>query len=158
MQLHTPPAAIPRLPTRKTLPHGRPYCSDSVYFITICAEERGANTLALPAIAPSLWQAWDGYAKRTVINPLLFMVMPDHVHGLFRFSVDCKMGAVVAAWKRLTARRSGVAWQRDFFDHRLRGEESFEEKAAYIRANPQRAGLVADASQWPYAWPALSPR
>ena len=154
MQRHTPPAAM-RLPTRKSLPHGRPYCSDSVYFITICADRRGLNTLALPEIAPELWQAWDEYTKRTVLYPLLFLVMPDHVHGLFRFSIDCKMDAVVAAWKRLTARRSGVGWQRDFFDHRQRDEESFEEKAAYIRANPQRAGLVTDAALWPYAWPAL---
>jgi len=59
----------------------------------------------------------------------------------------------VAAWKRLTARRYSVVWQRDFFDHRLRSDESFEQKVAYIRDNPVRKALVKDASAWPYAWP-----
>jgi hypothetical protein len=41
-------------------------------------------------------------------------------------------------------------WQRDFFDHRLRDDESFEEKAAYILNNPVRAGLVNRFEDWPY--------
>ena len=152
------PHALPpvtRLPQRKSLPHGRPYHSESVYFITVCAARRGINTLAVPEVAPLLWQAWCGYAERGICHPLLFVVMPDHTHGLFRFSVEREMATIVASWKRLTSRRHGVGWQRDFFDHRLRNEESFDEKAAYIRGNPQRAGLAPNASAWPYAWPEL---
>ena len=142
-----------KLPQRHSLPHAQPYAWDAVYFITICAERRGVNTLALPLIAPLLWQEWCGYAERAACSPLLFVVMPDHVHGLFRFPVEPGMEATVNAWKRLTARQSGVAWQRDFFDHRLRSDESFEQKAAYIRDNPVRKGLVSDVAAWPYVWP-----
>jgi len=46
----------------------------------------------------------------------------------------------------------GIGWQRDFFDHRLRKNEAYLEKAAYIRMNPVRAGLVASAEDWPYVW------
>jgi hypothetical protein len=60
------------------------------------------------------------------------------------------MEKVVRSWKRHTARHLGVHWQRDFFDHRLRSDESFEEKAAYILNNPARAGLVARSEDWPY--------
>jgi len=142
-----------KLPQRHSLPHAQPYAWDAVYFVTVCATQRGINTLALPEIAPQLWQAWCGYAERQACSPLLFVVMPDHVHGLFRFPIEPGMAATVAAWKRLTSRSCGVAWQRDFFDHRLRSDESYEEKAAYIRANPARKGLVAGASMWLYVWP-----
>jgi hypothetical protein len=41
-------------------------------------------------------------------------------------------------------------WQRGFFDHVLRSDESYAEKWNYVRANPVRAGLVNDPD-WPYA-------
>ena len=144
---------IPRLPQRCSLPHAQPHAWDAVYFITICTLRRDANSLALPETGPRLWQEWCGYAERDACSPLLFVVMPEHVHGLFRFPAEPGMRATVNAWKRLTARRYGIEWQRDFFDHRLRNDESFREKAAYIRDNPARRGLVAKASAWPYAWP-----
>ncbi len=152
MQTHEEPAG-PQLTERKSLPHAQPYAWDAIYFITVNAAQRGMNTLALPDVAPALWQEWCGYAERQVCTPLLFVVMPDHVHGLFRFPVEPGRASTVAAWKRLTARRYSVVWQRDFFDHRLRSDESFEQKVAYIRDNPVRKALVKDASAWPYAWP-----
>jgi hypothetical protein len=42
-------------------------------------------------------------------------------------------------------------WQRGFFDHILRSEESYRQKWNYVRDNPVRAGLVANANDWPYA-------
>jgi len=140
------------LPQRKGLPHGQPYAWDAVYFITVCAATRGANTLALPRIAPALWEAWLGHAERDCCTPLLFVVMPGHVHGLFRFPVEPGMSAIVGAWKRLTARKYGVAWQRDYFDHRMRNDESFADTVAYIRDNPMRKGLVEAGADWPYVW------
>jgi hypothetical protein len=37
-----------------------------------------------------------------------------------------------------------------FFEHRLQGDESLDEKAGYILENPVRAGLVAKPEDWPY--------
>lgn len=64
------------------------------------------------------------------------------------------MGAVMANFKEMTAKHAGVCWQRGFFDHRLRSTESYDLKAAYIRANPVRAGLVDEATKWPWVWEA----
>jgi hypothetical protein len=33
----------------------------------------------------------------------------------------------------------------------LRRDESLDEKVAYIRENPVRAGLIAEGEEWPYA-------
>jgi putative transposase len=55
-------------------------------------------------------------------------------------------------WKRYTARILKITWQDGFFDHRLRHDESFVEKAAYIRMNPVRSGLIRAPEEWPYVW------
>jgi hypothetical protein len=47
--------------------------------------------------------------------------------------------------KRITAKIAGIQWQRNFFDHRLRHNESKAEKYDYICQNPVRAGLAAVA-------------
>jgi hypothetical protein len=43
---------------------------------------------------------------------------------------------------------SGLAGE--FFDHILRSSESYSEKWNYVRDNPVRAGLVANADDWPW--------
>jgi hypothetical protein len=64
----------------------------------------------------------------------------------------------------LRVRERGVAppdWQKGFFDHVLRSQESAGEKWKYVRENPVRAGLVGipasgDISarflRWTIAW------
>jgi hypothetical protein len=38
-------------------------------------------------------------------------------------------------------------WQKGFFDHILRGDESYSAKWDYVRENTVRAGLVKNAAQ-----------
>jgi hypothetical protein len=59
---------------------------------------------------------------------------------------------VVSGWKKWTASQLGIGWQRDFFEHRLRNDESARQKADYILYNPVRAGLVERPEDWPYVW------
>ncbi len=73
----------------------------------------------------------------------------DHVHALLSLPRNESMEKVVGDWKRFVARKAGIEWQKGFFDHRLRHDESFEEKAHYIRENPVRAELVATPDEWP---------
>ena len=42
-------------------------------------------------------------------------------------------------------------WQKQFFDHLLRSDESYDGEWTYVRENPVRAGLVAKHEDWPYA-------
>jgi putative transposase len=41
-------------------------------------------------------------------------------------------------------------WQREWFDHWSRSDAEDERIAAYIRRNPEKAGLVAAYQDWPY--------
>ena len=75
--------------------------------------------------------------------------MPDHVHMIAGFSRQHRIEAVIEAWKRYAATTHQIVWQRGFFEHRLRSNESVEEKADYIRQNPGRTGVVQKAEEWP---------
>jgi hypothetical protein len=60
------------------------------------------------------------------------------------------MRQALSSLKEWVAKQTGVRWQRDFFDHRLRGWESGAEKAKYIRQNPVRGRLVERSEDWPF--------
>ena len=53
--------------------------------------------------------------------------------------------------KQITSMGTLPIWQRSFFDHVLRNDESYAQKWNYVRENPVRAGLVTKADDWPYS-------
>jgi REP element-mobilizing transposase RayT len=144
----------PPLPTRKPLPHQTPgwVKSDAIFFVTICCQPRGLNQLCHESVATVLFEAvtFRNRTKRWFAH--LVLLMPDHLHALVTLPAEEAMKKVIANFKEVTAKQTGIAWQRDFFDHRLRAEESFREKADYILLNPVRKGLVKTPDQWTYVW------
>ena len=84
-------------------------------------------------------------------------IMPNHVHALFTMLPAASLGSIVSSWKRFTARqanqklgRSGAFWQTDYWDRFIRNETHFAMVENYIDQNPVKAGLVDEASLWPY--------
>ena len=87
--------------------------------------------------------------------------MPDHLHFFCASSETpsaSSLSRFMAGFKQWTAKgilqATGLAppfWQKEFFDHVLRSDESYESKWLYVRENPVRAGLVSRADDWPYA-------
>ena len=143
---------------RRHLPHEVPMNVPSdpmgmVFFITVCCIPRGENQLARQAA----WDVIEGSLRHRArlgqLRVYLVLAMPDHLHGLFTFPGEKQMEQVIKDFKGWVAKEAAVVWQRDFFDHRLRDAESAAEKAAYIRDNPVRAGLVPRPEDWPYRWP-----
>jgi len=137
---------------RKTLGHFPPafVSSGSWFFFTICCLQRGANQLCRPTISPLLLEDGVFYhtSRRWALHILL--LMPDHLHLIAGFPREEAMSQVIRDWKRLTARRAGIVWQRNYFDHRVRPDEGLQLKTDYIRQNPVRAGLVSTAESWPH--------
>ncbi len=78
------------------------------------------------------------------------VVMPDHLHVLVQLSSALSVGRLVARWKTKTMEAVNYAgrWQRDFWEHRLRREESWEDFGLYMLLNPYRAGLIAPDCEW----------
>jgi putative transposase len=144
------------VPTRKSLPHEIPLWLDpnkEDYFITICCQKRGRNQLASPVVGPALIETIKHRNDREIWYAHLAVVMPDHVHVVISFGrSDKRTQIIVSKWKEWTAKTLAIRWQRDFFEHRLRRDESFREKADYVLANPVRAGLVKRWQDWPYTF------
>ena len=147
---------IPNLPFMSSLPHDIPLWVDpskEIYFITINCQRRGLNQLALSNVAEAVFDTVHRRQQKFLWWPYLFLLMPDHVHALLSFPPSGKpLRLVVTKWKEWTAKDLGIRWQDDFFEHRLRREESRWEKADYILANPVRAGLVLRPEDWPHVY------
>jgi putative transposase len=130
-----------------------------VYFITTCVAER-KHRLATSLIHGLLREEWKSMLKRHGWAVGRYVIMPDHVH-FFVSSIPANpkpLSQAVGKWKEWTAKKilqstgeSSPLWQAEFFDHLLRSDESRQEKWMYVRENPVRAGLVANADDWTYA-------
>lgn len=142
------------MPERKTLPHETPswVLDGSEYFITICTYPRVKNQLCHAEIAEQIRSAFWFYQNRGDLWVHLLLLMPDHLHAILSFNREPGMQTSIKEFKKYTAKRLGIIWQRDFFDHRLRAGESITEKARYIRMNPVRAGLIETPDEWPHVW------
>ena len=108
------------------------------------------NQLCLPTVGKTLLESARFYTEQRKWFPSPFLLMPDHLHMLVSSGREYEMTKVVTAWKRYAATQHGIEWQRGFFEHRLRHDESTWGKSEYILRNPVRAGLVEQASKWPY--------
>ena len=86
-----------------------------------------------------------------------YVIMPDHIHlfvcGDAQFDLTTWFRLLKPHLSKAVVRQATAdpIWQRGFFDHVLRSDESYGEKWDYVRENPVRAGLVSAAEDWPYA-------
>jgi putative transposase len=127
-----------------------------IYFVTACTADR-RELLADTFVHETFLRFADNAAARGAWVGR-YVLMPDHVH-LFVTVEDDRVR--LSGWirslknsisKTLRARgEPSPHWQKGFFDHVMRGSESYSLKWDYVRANPVRAGLVAHPEDWPYA-------
>ena len=127
-----------------------------LFFLTICTVNRtrlldnpGAHEkfMAFCAKSPELAQVWVGR----------YVLMPDHIHAFVSAEDSSSLSRWVGSLKKFLAAhwcsqgKHAPFWQESFFDHALRGGESYGDKWEYVRQNPIRASLVTDAAVWPFA-------
>jgi putative transposase len=131
-----------------------------VYFLTFCTAGR-RRALGSDVAFAILRAEFESAPQRYGWSVGRFVVMPDHVH-FFCVSNETaearQLSVFVGGFKQWSAKailaHTGLSpplWQREFFDHILRSDESYELKWQYVRENPVRAGLVKSAEDWPYA-------
>ncbi|MCU0293704.1 MAG: transposase, partial [Thermoanaerobaculaceae bacterium] len=95
-------------------------------------------------------QSLDGHAR-----VLVACFMPDHVHLLLQLDGQGRplseyVRTLKRAWTiRLAHPGEAPFWQRTFYDHWMRHDETLE-YARYIVANPERKGLVARWQDYPF--------
>ncbi|HJZ97390.1 MAG TPA: transposase [Candidatus Solibacter sp.] len=141
-----------------TLPHGQAF----VALDRLLDEARtGPFYLRQPELADMVVEAiWYNAQVLKHYELHAFVVMPNHVHLLVTAAVP--LPKLTQSLKGITAKRGNATlgltgsafWQDESYDHVARNEREFEGIRHYIEANPVRAGLVREASdyRWSSAW------
>jgi len=77
-----------------------------------------------------------------------FVVMPNHVHVLFRPLENHSLSEIIKAWKGFSTKqinrrldRNGSLWMPDYWDRLIRSPQHFLSCSKYIRLNPIKANL-----------------
>ena len=133
----------------------RVWITDPIYFVTTCTYQRKA-ILASEQVAKILIHEWSSTRTRHGWAIGRYVIMPDHVHLFCSPESGAKtLPVFVGSWKEWTSKaikrqlsQASSVWQEEFFDHVLRSSESYSEKWNYVRNNPVRHGLVANAADW----------
>jgi REP element-mobilizing transposase RayT len=81
------------------------------------------------------------------------VVMPNHVHAVVTMGEGLRLSTLMHHIKGASAReinlklnRSGLFWEKDYFDRVVRSPDHFERCVKYIHWNPVKAGLVEHPS------------
>ena len=155
---------------------GYDYRQGGIYFVTMCAFQQarlfGAiddGEMRLNELGKIVEEEWLHITDvRSNVKQDLFVVMPNHIHGLLvitdrlehDFGQSAKtthaknphgfpagsLGAVISHYKAAVSRRawSGLIerdqpiWQRNYYDHIVRNESSLNDIRRYILENPAR--------------------
>ena len=143
---------------------GHDYGSPGAYFVTVCARTHlfgqvraGSVTLSrYGEITSRCWAEIPNHFPHVRID--VFLVMPDHIHGILFLSrreasaaavgriSPGSLGVVIRSFKsavafRINALRGprvGGIWQRNYFDQIIQNHDDLERVRAYIQNNPAR--------------------
>lgn len=134
------------------LRRGRASLPGQLYLVTTCTADR-QPFFAKEATAQAAWETLADPSTWPGAHPLVWVLLPDHWHGLIRLSGIESLSIVMARAKAAVQRTSPIRteeplWQRSFHDHAVRSEESIIDVGRYVLANPVRANLASRWTDW----------
>jgi putative transposase len=146
------------------MPHRRPprlstfdYRGAYRYFVTCCTSGRRRVFIEGDVVQLLVQQILHaGSMHRFAV--LAYVFMPDHLHLLVEGqTADADFRAFMRFLRRRTAieyRRLKLLelWQDGYYERVLRREEGTPAVISYILDNPVRAGLVENATDYPFGW------
>jgi REP element-mobilizing transposase RayT len=142
------------------------YSSHGAYFVTICTHEKKClfgqvidDSMVLNKFGEIVWACWQDIPYHYPdVNNEIFIVMPNHVHGIIFVQDSGLAGSkpaptkkhplseIVRAFKSFSSRRINeyrntpgqTIWQRGYYDHVIEGEEEYAQVGEYILFNPSK--------------------
>jgi len=124
------------------------------YFLTLCCEPR-TPVLTATGIVDDLRTEISAIEVACYWTVRGAVIMPDHLHLLVGLGEALPLGRVVARLKTKTRPAliaRSVTWQDNYFEHRLRPEDSCADVLRYLHLNPYRAGLLPAGEIYPHFW------
>ena len=83
-----------------------------------------------------------------------YCIMPNHVHVVIRVHDGVSQSSILHTWRSYSAHeankilgRSGDFWMKDYYDRYIRNAQHYMAVVQYIKDNPAKAGLGAQASR-----------
>lgn len=156
-----PLAATERYPVRRRIRLPRiQYSQGHAFFITIDTHKRHPWFSLHPALCKQAEALLARLSQERGTVLYAWCIMPDHAHLLLEDGelveyVRAFKGSLTPPARKIDPRRK--LWQRSFYDHALRQEESVYRIARYIWENPVRAGLVEEPEEFSWigseVWP-----
>ena len=134
------------------------YSSKGCYFVTICTHNRqklfgeivGATLCGRPVQMIEKWLL-EVEHKFTDVKICEYVIMPDHIHFILSKTGDhagSPLRDIIGWFKTMTTNEyirkvrekeyppfNNKIWQRDYYEHIIRDESDFLEKAKYIQNN-----------------------
>jgi REP element-mobilizing transposase RayT len=119
------------------------------YFVTVCEETRRPT---LASAAAGILAECRRLENDNVWRLRCVSVMPDHLHLFFTLGNRLTLSQAIARFKTKTrpSLDAPTAWQDNFYDRRLRPDDSLATVIRYIWMNPYVAGLISTAETWPH--------
>ncbi len=135
------------------------YSTPGYYFVTACVQNRTCcfgnivnNKIILNNLGKIIEQAWadtPNHYQNATIDPV-YIIMPNHFHGIVIITPPradeirpyTSLNTIIGSFKRKASNlihQSGFPnfqWQKSFFDHVIRKDESLEKIREYIQNNP----------------------
>jgi type I restriction enzyme R subunit len=116
----------------------------TLHFEDLLDDAHGSCVLRKPELSEIIANTFHHFNReRYDLNS--YVVMPNHVHVLFRPLEDHRLEDIIHTWKRFTAReinkamkRTGPLWQREYWDRLIRSQKHFDWTSNYIRKNPAK--------------------
>ena len=138
-------------PRRRPLDHSTPWGVEyPEFFITLCCASKGRNQLCWEGVGQRILNLIRKYQLSRRWHCSIALLMPDHLHAIVQIPQKLPIVEVIRCFKQTCAKQASIAWQRDFFDHRLRGPASSQQTYRYIEMNPVRAGFITHPNDWPW--------
>ena len=147
---------------------GYDYAQNGLYFLTICVQNRKClfgnirNGLVMLNYAGKIaeYELIETPKHRDYLVLHEYIIMPNHIHMIMEIT-DCDddtrndppsdqtmsaispkhgtLSVIVRAYKSAVSHKLGYSpWQRNYYEHIIRNEQSYEKIAEYIRCNPER--------------------
>ena len=134
------------------------YRSEGAYFLTICTKDKkhmlgkivGGDAYIAPHIELSDYGTVVEKYIRNIKGIDVYTIMPNHIHLIVRIGFDAdgtkwassptqSIPQLIKSLKTLVSKECGhTIFQRSYYDHIIRNEADYLEKADYILKNPAK--------------------
>ena len=131
------------------------YKGKAIVAFTLCIKDR-LPIFSDPEIVKVFTDILTEITKKYKCLIPAFCFMPDHQHIVITGTDDeVDLLKVASSYKQktgfwMTKNKIGAKWQKDFYDHVLKKEESLTPAIRYILDNPVRKGIVSDWQEYAF--------